>query len=165
MALKPLFDRLYIIPIEPVLEVGNLIHVPDTYDKVFEDPQAGTRFVIPQTTRRRPSQGIVKYRGPLTTGEVLCGHHVVFNPLDGLEVLHATEGRLIVIAEEDAAAVIVDEEDNTYFVRHDIKRIIKMLARDIAQKVDTEEEKKAALRIGAEFEERLDAHFAEELFF
>jgi co-chaperonin GroES (HSP10) len=81
--IEPLRDLVYIIPIYPK-ERGGIITSP-AHD-------------------HRPHQGIIKYRGPQTTGEVRVGDHVFFHGWEGIVLVHEDEGHLVVVREMDIHA-------------------------------------------------------------
>ena len=142
MPLKPLFDRLYIIPIKAPDKKG-LIHTDQ------HDP--------------RPTQGIVKYRGPGTTGEIKVGDTVFFSGYDGSVMVVEGEGELLVMDEEYIQAINL-EGDNWLFTIEDVKRIIEKAANMVAV-MSEEGEKEIVIRLAERMKEQLDGDFCERLFF
>lgn len=108
----PVRDLVYIIP--------------------FEAPR---KSVIIDTSVRdweKPTQGIVKYRGPLTTGEIRVGDHVVFASTDGFASTIEGEGELIVMREFQIQAKMNDEPANYIVSLEKVNRLILSAGREVA---------------------------------
>lgn len=79
--IRPLRNLLYIIPIRDREKIGSIY--------------------IPETAQQRPDQGIVKYRGPQTSGEIKRGDHVIFSGYDdSSQIVTEDDGLLYVIPED-----------------------------------------------------------------
>lgn len=87
MAIIPLFNRLYIIPIEDPNKRKNSI------------------LYVPEEARQKVDHGIVKYRGPGTSKEIKVGDHVLFGAYNGTKLSVSDEGILIVIEEDSIEAI------------------------------------------------------------
>jgi len=160
-------DLLYIIPIEVLPVTSSLVVAPETYIRKFEN-EDGSVIELPQTTRRRPNQGIVKYRGPRTTGEILVGDHVLFSPFDGDEIVQTGEGRFIVIPEGDILSKYEDGESTYTLTIPQVKNAIQRAAERVAVglgRTNQEDDARRFLKHIIRLKDELDAHFIEELYF
>jgi co-chaperonin GroES (HSP10) len=167
MPLMPVRDLLYIIPVEPLLTTSKLIVAPETYVVEFKK-EDGTIIELPQTTRRRPNQGIIKYRGPLTTDELVVGDHVLFSPFDGDEIIQTGEGRFIVIPEGDILARYDEGESGYMLTLSQVKERVQRSAERVAVSLGREyksDEARRFLEHVSRLKEELDASFVEELYF
>ena len=153
MPIKPLRDLLYIIPID--------------YD---ERSRSSIIYTTPKSIQRT-NQGIVKYRGPLTTGEIRRGDHVFFSGYDGDEIVMEEEGRLIIIPEEFIDAIWVDGETTWVLSKENVGKLMEEAASVTAQEFgrnyrDAEGRQQIAREVGARMRELLDdSQFMKELWF
>lgn len=85
MPIQPVRDLLYILPLNRPERIGSIV-LPDSHEP-------------------RTNQGIVKYRGPQTSGEIRVGDHVYFNGYEGDEMVFEDEGRLILLPESAIDAI------------------------------------------------------------
>jgi len=147
MPLRPLRNLLYILPIDDEsLTSSGLLYLPDT-------------------NKQRTDQGIIKYRGPNTSGELRVGDHVFFSGYDGDEIVIEGEGRLIIIPEPFIDAVWTDGEDNYTLTIPQVQNLVTRTAGDIATTLD-ESEQVLVRRLGKMVNERLeDSAFTMELYF
>lgn len=163
MPLQPLRDLLYVLPIEKDVDPNALIITPETYEVTVKYDDK-TSKQLPQYTQKNVNQGIVKYRGPLTTGEIQRGAHVLFPPGEGQELVVEGEGRLVLVREKEIVALITDG-DNYLYTEHEVRRLYQRVTEDVARWLETDEEKAIALKIGKNVGERLTSQFFEEMFF
>lgn len=145
MGLIPLRDLLYIIPIDNDTMYGTgLIEIPEAYQKACK-------------------QGIVKYRGPRTSGEIKRGDHVFFNQWEGTEILVEGEGRFIIIKEENIEAVHDGKETHYLLSIEQVQHAIAMAASEEARKAK-EEEKPVVLRTAEHIKQVIGDHFQRSLY-
>lgn len=147
MPLKPLFDRLYILPLKPSEKRGS--------------------FYTSPTHEARPTQGIVKYRGPKTSGEIKVGDHVFFSGYDGTVMVVEGEGELLVMDEEYIQAIDGGKEEGDWlFTIEDVKtKVIDKAVILTATFAETQEEKEMVVKLGEKMKEQLDGDFCERLYF
>lgn len=148
MSVRPVRDLLYIIPLEPevVLSSG---------------------LIIPETARKRVNQGIVKYRGPQTSGDIRVGDHVFFAGYSGDELIIEEEGKLILIPESFIEAVVFDEEEDEterVFTLQQVKMHLDD-AFHICTVQLNEHDKEVAKDLAKRIKEHLDGLFYRELYF
>ena len=145
MAIQPVRDLLYVIPFEPApkssLIVGSAAH-----------------------KWRAENQGIVKYRGPLTTGEIKVGMHVLFPIHEGIEVLLESEGKLIAIREIQISAILNDDEAKWLITLDKVKLLLGKAAAQARQTFDSNEQHLVD-RIVARVQEQVDSEFLREIQF
>lgn len=148
MPLKPLRDLLYVLPFEQsIAEKSGLIH-------------------IPESVQRRANQGIVKYRGPETTGQIQVGDHVLFGAYAGDELVIEGEGQIVVLRERDVDAVFIEpENDDGYLITlSKVKYGLAQAAAQIAHKLG-ESEQRMVYEVANRLRDQLDARFFEELYY
>ena len=145
MGLKPLRDLLYLIPIDtpPVSQSGLIF--------------------IPHSAQQNCYQGIVKYRGPLTTGEVRVGDHVFLSKWAGDEILVEGEGRLIVLKEEHVEAIHDGKEDVYLLSIEQIQHAITVAAAEEAGRAKPEH-KQVVLDTAKHIKEVIGDHFQRSLY-
>ena len=170
MALEPVRDLLYIIPIEPPLSSSSIIAAPETWHKQIKQDD-GSVIELPQSTRRKPTQGIVKYRGPNTTGEIRVGDHVVFRANDGDELLHPSEGRLILLHENAVLAKFIEAEDVYVFtipqLQDLVDKAVERLRVDVGRHqidLNISDQEKLSL-LGSKIKTLISTNYIEELYF
>ena len=76
-------------------------------EPMFEPEMVGSLY-IPDTSRARVNQGIVKYIGPSVTS-VHPGDHVLFSGYSGTTMKLEGEGTVIIMPEKMITAVLIDE--------------------------------------------------------
>lgn len=136
----PVRDNLYIIPILPPVETRGLL--------------------VPETAKRRPTQGIVKYRGPWTRGDTRVGDHVFFSGWAGSQVNYESEG-LIFIMEEDSVDGKMDDKPGVRWIP---KPTLDNIIADAVHKMELT--RKSSFREFLEYlKQDLDSHFEQELHF
>lgn len=86
----------------------------------IEDPEKIGHIIIPDGAKRRPDQGVVKYRGA-DVKELRVGDHVLFSSYTGEKVSLDGEGVLIIMREQDVVALIGDGEE--MFTREQIDEL------------------------------------------
>lgn len=145
MPITPIRDLLYIIPIDREDKIG--------------------RFHVPDSVNQRRNQGIVKYRGPKTTGEIRVGDHVLFSGWDGDEIVYEGEGLLIVMPEKFIVAKLHDGEDNYVLTASQIRTAIDVAVQQVCIKSGSEIDQEVARTIGDRLKAQMDSRFFEELFF
>ena len=145
MPITPIRDLLYIIPIDREDKIG-LIHVPD------------------QVNQRR-NQGIVKYRGPKTTGDIRVGDHVLFSGWDGDEIVYEGEGLLIVMPEIFVVAKLYEGEDNYVLTASQIRTSIDVAVQELCIKSGEATFQSTARLVGERIKSLMDSRFFEEMFF
>lgn len=139
MAVRPVRDLLYIIPLE-------------------DEERTPGGLIVPKEGRQRTDQGIVKYRGPLTTGEITVGMHVLFDGWSGNKIIEEDEGALYVMPEDSINGILVDSTE--YIMNRSlIKSIIAGLI--LPAQLAGDDVEKFAERITT----ALDEHFYAELHF
>jgi co-chaperonin GroES (HSP10) len=123
--ITPVRDLLYILPIE--------------------DPSLIGKIIIPDSVKKTADQGIVKYRGPDTSGRIRVGDHVLYSAwsgdeLDGKVLNIEGEGKLVVIP-EDGIDCILGDGDNALLPIPTIMLAVKRAAAEMMahEKVDTKE--------------------------
>lgn len=87
MALKPVRDLVYCIPIDD------------------PDRSRHGELYVPEKAKQRRDQGIVKYTGP-EVQTVQRGDHVLFSGYDGSELNMEDEGKLLIVRESTIAAIV-----------------------------------------------------------
>lgn len=141
----PVRDNIYILPIEEIEQVGSI--------------------VVPEAAKKRPTEGIVKYRGPLTSGEIKVGDHVIFSGYDGDKLILNDEGPLVVMQERFIKAVWTEGE-SYLFTPEQIKVIIMKAAGETASRFGEDERKqRLVLATAHRMCDQLDSHFYAELHF
>lgn len=103
--ITPLRDNLYILPMKDKEMIGSLY--------------------VPDMAQQRVDQGIVMYRGPLTTGEVVVGDHVLFSGYDGTQIVVEGIGLLYVVEEMYIQLVFNDEEVRYLFTKAQVMEMVK----------------------------------------
>lgn len=148
MAIKPLRNLLYIIPLTPE-PISSILHIPDS-----------------SQNDRRVNQGIVKYRGPRTSGEIEIGDHVIFSGYSGDEMVDEEEGSLYVMLEDDIEAIFDDEAPGAYLVSLDnVKLLIAVAAAEVSSQETDESKKRFVDLISRRVQEQVDHHFMKSLYF
>ena len=145
MPIIPVRDLLYVLPFEETSDIG-LIAPSDPHQK-------------------KSTQGIVKYRGPWTTGEIKVGDHVVFSGYSGDEMVIEGEGLMVLIPEEGIMALWVDGEDNYLLAPEQVRLAVKRAGVEIAKLEEGTKEKIMAIRIADRMVDHLTTRFLEELYF
>ena len=146
MPIKPIRDLLYIIPIDREDKIG--------------------RFHVPDSVRQpRRNQGVVKYRGPRTTGEVKVGDHVLFSGYDGDEVVLEGEGLLILVPEPFIAAVLLEGEDNYVLTASQVRTAVDVAVQYVSVELGEEDLQRIAKFVGERLKGHMNSRFFEELFF
>ena len=149
MPLKPVRDLLYVIPIHREDKIGSII-VPDIHEPLT-------------------NQGIVKYRGPKTSGEIKVGDHVLFTGYDGDEMVLEGEGLLVVVPEPFISAILLEGEDNYVLSFSQIRRAIDVAISQVALREGPDKyskhQKDVIHTIGRMLKDHMDSRFFEELFF
>lgn len=144
MSIRPLKDLLYIIPIEDPSEIG--------------------RIIIPDAVKKTADQGIVKYRGPLTSGDIRVGDHVIYGAwsgdvLDGKEYNLEGEGKLVVIPEA-AIDLVLGEGNNVLLPIPTIMLAVKRAAAELMHQTrdvkEAQEIDKLAIRLCDNLEKRFN---------
>jgi co-chaperonin GroES (HSP10) len=116
VAIKPLRDRIYVIPLKDPIKRGSLI----MHEKV----------------QQRVDQGIVKYRGE-DVKEIKVGMHVLFAGYSGYRIAVEGEGELFVLKESDVMAIWAhNSEAQTLFTQQDILNWIDEAMRDLMARED-----------------------------
>ncbi|KKL70662.1 hypothetical protein LCGC14_2102650 [marine sediment metagenome] len=132
MPITPVRDLLYILPFEETSDIG-LIAPSDAHHK-----------------EKRSTQGIVKYRGPWTTGEVKVGDHVIYPGYSGDTLVIEGEGLM------DLNYLLAPEQ---------VRLAVKRAGVEIAQIEEGTKEKIMAIRIADRMVDHLTTRFLEELYF
>lgn len=145
MAIQAVRDLLYVIPFEPAPKSIIIEHSP------------AHRW-------RSENQGIVKYRGPLTTGEILVGDHVLFPIHEGHEILLEGEGKLVAIREIQIAALLNDDEAKWLITIDKVKLLLGKAAAQ-ARQTFSENDQHMVDRIISRVQEQVDSEFLRELQF
>ena len=145
MPITPVRDLLYILPFEETSNIG-LITSPDPFKK-------------------RSTQGIVKYRGPWTTGEIKRGDHVIYPGYSGDQMVIEGEGLMDLIPEEGISALWVDGEDNYLLTIEQVRLAVKRAGVEIAKIEEGTKEKIMAIRIADRMVDHLSTRFLEQLHF
>lgn len=148
--ISPLRDLLYIIPFPPA-----------PVSKIIIDP-GGSESKGHQW--RRSTQGIVKYRGPLTTGEIRVGDHVLFSGYDGDEIVVEGEGSLLVLPEDSLHARFTDEPRSYVITTTKAKELVNKAFAEVAQTSD-HNDRMVLDRINQRVNEKLYFLFNSELYF
>lgn len=145
MSIIPLRDLLYIIPIrDPMLDQMRLIQRPRPFEKKL-------------------NQGVVKYRGPLTSGEVKVGDHVLFSPHEGDEIVLEGEGPLVLLRERSVDLILLDSQENHLFTPAQIKMMVE---RSVTEMIRLDPEQAESLnRLASRLIEHLASRFHEETYF
>ena len=147
MPITPVRDLLYVLPFEETSDIGLI-----TTSKPHHD-------------RKRSTQGIVKYRGPWTTGEVKVGDHVIYPGYSGDTMVLEGEGLMDLIPEEAISAIWNDGEDNYLLAPEQIRLAVKRAGIEIAKLEEGTKEKIMAIRITDRVVDHLSTRFLEELYF
>lgn len=147
MALRPLRDLLYIIPIREPSQVGKIVR-PDSH-------------------QRRLHQGVVKYRGPKTTGDIKRGDHIFFHAWGGYEIVMEEEGPLVTIKESLVDFVLDEEKDAAYLIP--LGSVDLFIERVLAEfnrlSNRTDDERRIATKLVDRMKHRLERKFFDELYF
>lgn len=101
--LRMLSDRIAVIPIEDPDKIGHII--------------------IPQESKRRSDQGIIKYRGS-GVEELRVGDHVIFSAYSGDRVQMEGEGELVVMKDSAVIALVTDEASHTLYARKQVEQFL-----------------------------------------
>ena len=145
MPLRPVRDLLYLLPLAETSEIG-LIIKPD------------------QEVKRRMSQGIVKYRGPWTTGDIRRGDHVLFSSYVGDEIALEGEGLLKFLPEEAIDAIWVDG-DNVMLTIEQVKLAVERACAETCRTTNDLMEREAIVKVTDRMLDHLSTRFFEEMFF
>lgn len=116
MSLRPLDDKVAIIPIE--------------------DPDVRPSGLwIPDQAKQRADQGIIKYRGP-NVKHLRVGMHVLFSPYSGTKITHVEEGTLFIMPEDAVEALISEDPPMPIFPLHTVERVMRDRASEWRTKHD-----------------------------
>ena len=144
MPLKPVRDLLYVLPLAETSEIGLIIK--------------------PNEDRAQMAQGIVKYRGPWTTGDIKRGDHVLFSGYVGDEIALEGEGLLKMLPEE-AVDAIWEDGDNVMLTIPQVKLAVERACAETARTAENDEERRAIVKVTDRMLDHLSTRFFEEMFF
>ena len=145
MPLKPVRDLVYILPLK----------TPEKKGSLFTSP----------SHEARPTQGIIKYRGPATI-DIKVGDHVFFSGYDGKTMVIEGEGELLVMEEEYILAIDGGREEKDWlFTLNDMKRAIEKAGAIAASLAENSEEQEIVKKVVDRMISQLDGDFCERLFF
>lgn len=102
--IRPIRDLLYILPLVDREKIGSIY--------------------VPQANLQRPDQGIVKYRGPKTSGEIKVGTHVIFSGYDGTEIVTEDDGTLLIMPESFIVGVHENDHPAYLFTKEQLDALI-----------------------------------------
>ncbi len=145
MPITPVRDLLYILPFEEMSDIGLIIK--------------------PDQAKRKCTQGIVKYRGPWTTGDIKRGDHVIYGGNDGDTLVVEGEGLLDTLPEEAIMALWVDGEDNYLLALEQVRMAVRRAGAEVAQSMEETRDKISAIKVADRMIDHLSTRFVEEMFF
>ena len=147
MPITPIHDLLYILPFEETSDIGKII-LSDVHQR-----------------RKKATQGIVKYRGPWTTGDIRRGDHVIYPNWAGDTMVIEGEGLLDLIPEEGISAIWEDGEDNYLLTIEQVRLAVQRAGNEVAALHEGTKEKIAAIAIADRMIDHLSNRLLEEMFY
>lgn len=140
-----------------IIPVKNLLYILP-----IEDPSSIGTIILPDTHRKTADQGIVKYRGPKTSGDIRVGDHVFYSPWEGDVMIVEGEGKLVLLP-EPAVDALFGDGDNPLLPVPTILLGIKRAAAEMMHKTRDTREAQKIDELAARFCEHLSKRFWDEL--
>lgn len=144
MALVPLRDLYYVLPMDDPSEIGKIIN--EAKDK------------------RRADQGIVWKRGPKADPEIPIGAHVFYHHYSGVQTVISGIGRIHILRYDDFELILDDVPEEVVVT---LERSVSLVRRAFVEhsRKETEEGQRILARVLERIEEHFETMIERELTF